>query len=189
MLSLAWMLSARERADLAKAAGLAVSATTPGLGGQLLSYVEMALALLALYHLMALLSWGVIKLTGTNTSYRAVSLITAYSLTPLFLGRALGLLLLTIIAPLADNSTDALALYIAPAPLGLGALAQPLTLPWMVLSFVDVFTLWTVALYFNGLRSVCGLERGQPGWTTAALVLSWLLILTAVWQGIRGGLA
>lgn len=143
--------------------------------------------LLSLFAL-SLITFLALRLAGRAVSMRQSMNLTAYALMPVFLGRALGLSILTVISPLATNQVDAIALQLAPAPLGLAGFWPVLSLPWVILAFFDFFGLWSMTLFWSGLRRYLGFQPQLASWSLASLVLSWLLILTAIWQGIHRGL-
>jgi hypothetical protein len=130
-----------------------------------------------------LLLW--LRVLGFRFNYAQVLTWQAYGLLPLYLGRALGLLAFMIVQPLADKPADALALTINPLGFNLAAAFAPLSYPWVLGLALDVFGVWSLVLLGFGGAHFLGLRGARLAWLLAALVLSWLLILTAVWQGLQ----
>lgn len=149
----------------------------------------IALLLWLFLLVLAMVAQLALRLAGLPVDLRRALNLTAYSLMPVFLGRALGLALLTVLWPLAATQAEALQLQLAPAVLGLATLVTPLSLPWVVLVFFDLFGVWSLFIYWAGLRRYLQFTPQQAAWGLTSLVLSWLLVLTAIWQGIHRGLS
>lgn len=183
-----WTVSAGAWGELSQSAGLQGNGRSPGPGAWLAGASTIAVMLVLCLVAVTLQTLLALRLTGRSVSLRKALTLSAHALMPLFLGRSLNLALLTVLSPLAVSQADALALQLAPAPLSAAGLMPALSLLWVVLAFFDLFGVWSMWLYWLGLRRYLGFERQLAAWSMVALVLSWLLILTAIWQGIHCGL-
>jgi hypothetical protein len=156
-----------------------ISAFSAALGALVLILIgTLAFAAIAL-------AWA--RVLALALPFRDLLAWTAFAATPIYLGRLLGLLSFAVVQPLAGTSSEALQLQLNPHGLNLAGLFAPLSLPWLLAAWFDPFTLWTLLLLGIGSRGLLGLTGG-PRWALlAALVLSWPLALTIVWQGLLRG--
>lgn len=179
-----WLLAARPMLELQAVAIGSDPQTPAALAGLALPLFALALALG-----LAGVLWLWFSLLGLRFGYRQMLVWSAYGLLPLYLGRALGLLSFAIIRPLAETPLDALALTINPLSLGLAGLFEPLSYPWVLGSAFDLFGVWSVLLLALGARHFLELHGSRRGWVLVALLLLFLLVLTALWRGLQAGIA
>jgi hypothetical protein len=182
LLVLGWLAAGRAYADLSAAAAGKAQADPPALLG-------VALGLLPLLVLVNLGLGGatylLLNLIGVRQGFRMCLAWAAYGHFPVFIGRAMGLLVFGFSRPLADNAAQATALQMSPAPLGFAPLLQPLSFPWTLAVFFDVFGIWAAVLLLLGARHMLHLDRPRTASALAVLVLLWLLVLTGVWQTVQ----
>lgn len=149
-----------------------------------------ALAIVLLLPLLALLNLAIagaafawLRLVGTGLTFWQSFVWLSYGAVPLVLGKALGLLLLAIVRPEVSGHAEALAMQISPYSFGAGFIFHPLSFPWFIASYFDVFGLWSMALIAVGARTFVGLSRAQAAWAVVALVIIWAIVVTGLWQG------
>lgn len=182
LLLFGWMVSRRPMADLAEVSGIGKSGQ--GLGAFLLGVI----ALIAGLALLAVLLRLLVKVIGGQPSFAQVFTWLTYGVTPLFVGRILGLLSFAVFQPLAKDKADALALQVNPLGLSLAGLFHQLSLPWTMASAMDAFALWALVILAVGAVQFLRLNAPRAAALIGALLLIWLLALTLVWQGLQRSL-
>lgn len=162
-------------------AGLAVALAVSVTGGLLFAALLGSAALLAI---------------GVRESFSRILTWAAYGLIPVTVGQFAGGLVFSIVRPLTESATQALALGFRPYSFGLAAFMQdrlvPLSFGWFTASYLDAFAVWSLVLLLIGARHLFGLKSRELLWLGLELVLVSFVVITALWlagQQLLVGLA
>ena len=182
LLLLGWMAARRPMAELAEVSGIGKAGQGPG--AFLLGTIALVVALVVLAGLLRF----ALAIVGGSTGVGHIFTWLAFGITPLFVGRFLGLLSFAVFQPLAKDRSDALALQMNPLGISLTSLFHPLSLPWTMASALDVFALWSFTILAIGAVHYLRLTPPRVAAVLGTLLLIWLLTLTLVWQGLQRSL-
>ncbi len=182
LLMLGWSAASHALADLSKVSGLAEGGTG------FTSFLLLLAALLVLTLLLTAAATLLLRALGSKQTFGTMFTWLAYGMTPVYLGRSLGLLTFAIVQPLAADPREALALQVNPLGLSLAGLYPPLSFPWTLAASIDVFTVWALVLLAIGALHYLKLGTARSAALMSALLIIWLLALTAVWQGLQRSL-
>jgi Yip1 domain len=177
-----WLAAHKPMAELAEVSGL-------GKGGlDVAALVIGTFAIVATLAILAIVLRAVLVVLGERTGFRPIFTWLTYGVTPLFIGRFLGLLSFAVFQPLAKDRADAIALQLNPLGLSLASAFAPLSLPWTIASALDIFALWSLVLLALGAVHFLRVNSARAAALLGALLLIWLLALTLVWQGLQRSL-
>jgi hypothetical protein len=182
-------LSARTMSELAFTAGLrSTSVAVPWYG--VLGGVALLLPVTVILNLIhTLVAWLWLKLVGSGIELTRLFVWLACGMLPFVLGNALGQVVFAAVQPLAQNPAAALSLQLRPFAAGLTTFLpghfDPLSFPWFIAAYFDIFGIWSILLVALGARHYLGYGRRRTAWVVFALVLLWGLSVTCLWQGTQ----
>jgi hypothetical protein len=180
---LGFFLARRPYAELWEAAGVGAAAgDTPGAAG--LNIVLILLALLMYNLAAAALVFGLLRLATIRLSFRQALVWIAYGTMPLYFGKLLGALTFAIVRPLTQDAGQALIWQLSPSGLSFGWLFSPLSLPWLLVSSLDLFALWSLVVLTMGCRHLLALSPSRTVLAMTMLMLLWLAALAGLWYSL-----
>lgn len=185
-LSLGRVISEHAMMDLDAAAKQSVPQNSAAVLWFLASLLIMALLLVAGNLLFALVLKFIAAAVGAAIAWRRALVLAAFALIPVVFGDALSRVALGVIQPLSADMAGVWAAHLRPFSLGLGTvmpqLLPPLSLPWHLGSFLDLFGLWSLACLWLGLRRFAGFSSLRSSWIMLGVMLILALVLAAIWQ-------
>ncbi len=186
LLGLAQVVAIKPSFELAQYAGLTARQLPPSwlaVAWQLLLY---ALGISLGNAFLAWLIWLIARLTSQRLAYRSCFTLTSFSLLPVVVGSCLGTLVFALVQPLTRSPAHALGMLIRPFSFSLASLPplvnDPLALGWVFASYLDVFSIWSLALFAMGSMALLRQPPKQTAWLVLGVVLLLAAGLSAWWR-------
>ena len=110
----------------------------------------------------------------------------SYALIPVSVGSLFGKLTFAIVQPLAASPVTALAYLVRPLSLNyndlLAPVLPPLSFGWFVISFFDLFAIWSIFLLYLGATRLLHLTLIKKLWLIAGLMIVFFAVITGLWN-------